>query len=102
MAIEPIASRLTSAATTKSPVKTGNETNATTVKPEPNNDRIEITANSGQIKRALDSAASLPVVDNERVASIKQALAEGTYAIDPERIAQKISQFELLSSEDSP
>lgn len=102
MAIEPIASRLPSTATTKSPVKPGNETGATAVKTEPNNDSIEITANSGQIKRALDSAASLPVVDNERVASIKQALAEGTYAIDPERIAQKISQFELLSTEDSP
>ncbi len=102
MAIEPIASRIPNAATTKSPAKPGIETGAATVKSESNNDRIEITANSGQIKRALDTAANLPVVDNERVASIKQALAEGTYAIDPERIAQKISQFELLSTEDSP
>ncbi|MBU2571962.1 MAG: flagellar biosynthesis anti-sigma factor FlgM [Gammaproteobacteria bacterium] len=102
MAIEPIASRIPNAATTKSPAKPGIETGAAKVQSEPNNDRIEITANSGQIKRALDTAANLPVVDNERVASIKQALAEGTYAIDPERIAQKISQFELLSTEDSP
>ncbi|CCE22680.1 flagellar biosynthesis anti-sigma factor FlgM [Methylotuvimicrobium alcaliphilum] len=102
MAIDPIASRIPSATTTKSPAKPGIETGAAKVQAKPNNDRIEITANSGQIKRALDTAASLPVVDNERVASIKQALAEGTYAIDPERIAQKISQFELLSTEDSP
>ena len=102
MAIEPIASRIPNAATTKSQVKPGIETGTVTVKSESNNDRIEITANSGQIKRALDTAANLPVVDNERVAAIKQALAEGTYAIDPERIAQKISQFELLSTEDSP
>lgn len=102
MAIEPIASRIPSAAATKSPVKSGIDVGAATIKSEPNNDSIEITANSNQIKRALDSAASLPVVDNERVAAIKQALAEGTYTIDPERIAQKISQFELLSTEDSP
>ncbi|MGD7035709.1 flagellar biosynthesis anti-sigma factor FlgM [Methylotuvimicrobium buryatense] len=102
MAIEPIASRIPSTAATKSPVKPGIDAGAAMIKSEPNNDSIEITANSSQIKRALDSAASLPVVDNERVASIKQALAEGTYTIDPERIAQKISQFELMSTEDSP
>lgn len=93
MAIEPIANRMSGAANTNQPVKTANATGVTTIKSKSTDDRIEITANSDQIKKALDSAVNLPEINDERVASIKQALAEGSYSIDPERIAQKISQF---------
>lgn len=103
MAIDPIASRLQNTPATKSPVKSGNESNAKSIKSEFGGDRIEITANSDQIKKALESAGETPVIDRARVEAIKQALANGAYVIDPERIAQKMSQFaDLLTPEDSP
>ena len=38
--------------------------------------------------------ASLPVVDTQRVDAVKKALADGTYRIKPERIADKMLGFE--------
>lgn len=102
MAIDPIASRLQNTPATKSPVKSGNDGNTNSIKPRFSDDRVEITVNPGQIKKALESAGETPAIDRTRVEAIKQALTNGTYVIDPERIAQKMSQFEdLLTPEDS-
>lgn len=45
----------------------------------------------GQMQRAM---ASTPSFNQERVATIKKALAEGQYKVDPERLAQKLHSFE--------
>lgn len=40
------------------------------------------------------AAADIPVVDAQRVALIRKALLEGTYKVDPERIASNLIKFE--------
>lgn len=42
---------------------------------------------SSQLQEIAASVSSAPVVDAKRVAEIKQAIAEGRFKIDPERIA---------------
>jgi negative regulator of flagellin synthesis FlgM len=37
---------------------------------------------------------STPVVDSERVAALKEALASGTYEIDDQRIADRLLKLE--------
>lgn len=43
--------------------------------------------------------ASLPEVDQKKVAEIKQAIAEGRYKIDPEKLAANIASFEAELSD---
>ena len=49
------------------------------------------------MNRLEENLAQLPDVDVERVANLKQAIAEGRFEIDPERIAQNmLNQDDLL------
>lgn len=41
-------------------------------------------------------ATSFPVDNTDRIMAIKRAIANGTYRIDPRRIAEKILSFEFL------
>lgn len=43
--------------------------------------------NSPQLQAQLQAVAVLPVVDTERVAALRKAIAEGSYRLDPQRIA---------------
>ena len=59
-------------------------------------DRLSLTDIAAQIQslvRALDRA---PVVDLARVSSVRESLANGTYQIDPFRIADKLIAFERM------
>lgn len=60
------------------------------------NDSIAITAMAQGIKKAFESSSSVAVVDADRVAAVKQALADGSYQINAERIAEKMIQYEKL------
>ena len=62
------------------------------------NDSIAITAMAQGIKKAFESSSSVSVavVDADRVAAVKQALADGSYQINAERIAEKMIQYEKL------
>lgn len=52
-----------------------------------------------QIMETATSLANHSAVDNERIEQIKQAIREGTYRIDPERIADKLIALERTLSE---
>ena len=65
-------------------------------------DTISLSDNAVQLGK-LDNAAvaiSAPVVDTQRVEQIKQAIQNGSYEVNAEKIADKLSQFEsILKSE---
>lgn len=57
-------------------------------------DSVVITAQAQQLQGTQTKMASLPEVDQKKVAEIKQAIAEGRYKIDPEKLAANIASFE--------
>ncbi len=57
-------------------------------------DTISLTDTAARMRSLENTVASMPVVDSQRVAEIKQAIVEGTYEINPERIAEKMLDME--------
>lgn len=96
MAIQPIntGTAVNTAPNAKSASKTTLEAKLQPVNLAADEDTVNITGKAQDIKRAMDSIASTPVVDEKRVATLKAAIAAGQYAIDPDRIAQKMLQQE--------
>ena len=102
MAIDPVTNRTQSSTTAKASLKS--ETNASkaqTTGKAPVKDSIKITDNAARISKALQTASDLPEVDEERVANIKQALADGTYEVNGEKIADKMTGFDSLFQSNS-
>jgi len=58
-------------------------------------DSIVITAIAQGIKKSFESS-SVTVVDAGRVASVKKALADGSYQVNAEKIAEKMLRYEKL------
>lgn len=57
-------------------------------------DTLSLTG-AGTLMQKLDAAiAAAPAVDMERVNRIQQAIENGTYEIDPARVAEKMLAFE--------
>lgn len=57
-------------------------------------DTLSLT-DTGALLQKLDAAiAATPVVDMARVHRIQQAIENGTYEIDPARVAEKLLAFE--------
>lgn len=57
-------------------------------------DSVSVTDKASRLLALEDTLASLPVVDHEKVAAIKQAIADGSYQVNSERIAAKLIAFE--------
>jgi len=66
------------------------------IKSAERNDSVAITAMAQGIKKAFESSSSGSIVDVDRVAAVKKALADGSYQINAERIAEKMIQYEKL------
>lgn len=63
-------------------------------------DTVSLSDNAVQLGKLENSPVPAPVVDAQRVEQVKQAIKEGSYDIDPEKIADKLMQFEsILKSE---
>ena len=102
MTIESLTGRthipLTIKTTQKDEIDSGKKAS---IKSAEKNDSIEITATAQGIKKAFESSSSVTIVDADRVAAVKKALADGSYQINAERIAEKMIQYEKLMPQDS-
>ncbi len=58
-------------------------------------DRISLTGEARQLRELEAQLASLPVVDSQRVEAVRSAVEHGTFAIHPNRIADKLMSLEM-------
>ena len=102
MTIESITGRmhtpLTIKTTQKDEIDSGKKAS---IKSAERNDSIEITAMAQGIKKAFESSSAATIVDADRVAAVTKALADGSYQINAERIAEKMVQYEKLMPQDN-
>jgi negative regulator of flagellin synthesis FlgM len=59
-------------------------------------DTVSIFDNAIQLRKPGNTVDTAPVVDMQRVKQIKQAINDGTYVVDAEKVADKLMQFESL------
>jgi negative regulator of flagellin synthesis FlgM len=62
-------------------------------------DTVSLTDTAARLKGLEKTIAALPVVDTHRVEHIKKALANGSYAIDDKKVAEKFNDFEQSLSD---
>ena len=55
---------------------------------------VQLSAQAQQLQNLTGNMRQLPDVDNERVNRLKQAIADGSYQVDNQRLASKLVNFE--------
>jgi negative regulator of flagellin synthesis FlgM len=63
-------------------------------------DSVRITDTASHLVTAEQGLSDVPVINPDRVAKASDSLAAGTYKVSPERIANKLLQFEQLLPEE--
>jgi negative regulator of flagellin synthesis FlgM len=58
-------------------------------------DIVELTGNAKLLAQAEESLAAIPAIDEARVAEVRQAILDGDYAIDAEKIAAALLRTDL-------
>ena len=62
--------------------------------PSSTQDTVSLTQTASQLQQLENTIADLPVVDTQRVESIRQSIASGSFEIDSARVADKLLNFE--------
>lgn len=57
-------------------------------------DTVELTDQANRLRKLEESLASLPATDSGRVEAVRQAIAEGRFEVNAERIADGLLDFE--------
>ena len=57
-------------------------------------DHVTLTTSARSLQKLSEAVAQAPVVNADKVASVKQAVNGGSYRVDSGRVADKILQFE--------
>ncbi|AJE14763.1 flagellar biosynthesis anti-sigma factor FlgM [Stutzerimonas balearica] len=55
---------------------------------------VQLSPEAQRLQQATEQLSQQPVVDQARVERIRQAISDGTYEIDPKRLAAKLTAFE--------
>jgi negative regulator of flagellin synthesis FlgM len=57
-------------------------------------DTVQLSPEAQRLQQAADKLNEQPAVDQERVAKLRQAIADGSYQVDSQRVAAKLLAFE--------
>jgi negative regulator of flagellin synthesis FlgM len=57
-------------------------------------DRVSLTGEARQLQVLENQLASQPVVDSQRVQAVRSAVEDGTFSVNPERIAGEMMSLE--------
>jgi negative regulator of flagellin synthesis FlgM len=57
-------------------------------------DHVTLTTSARSLQKLSEAIAQAPVVNADKVASVKQAVNGGTYQVDSGRVTDKLLQFE--------
>lgn len=61
-------------------------------------DKVTLTDTAAKLQKLEKDLSKLPVVDQERVNSLRKAIASGDYKVDPVKTAEKFVRFESALS----
>ena len=63
-------------------------------------DTVSLSDNAVQLGKVDNVAVAAPVVDTKRVEAMKQAISDGSYEVNTEKVADKLMQFESILTSD--
>jgi len=69
---------------------------------ETDGDKLSLTAAATRLRDLTSGLNQLPAVDRKRVDAVRNSLAEGSFRINPERIADKLMEVEQLLGKAAP
>ncbi|MES9850703.1 MAG: flagellar biosynthesis anti-sigma factor FlgM [Candidatus Thiodiazotropha sp. L084R] len=58
-------------------------------------DRVDLTGDASKLQELEGRIADMPIVDAQKVEAVQQALATGSFTIDPQTAADKMLAMEL-------
>ena len=59
-------------------------------------DTVSLSDNAVQLGKLNSSVTSPPVMDTQRIEALKQAISNGSYEVDPVKVADKLMEFESM------
>lgn len=60
----------------------------------PNADKVSLTDTAARLKALEHQLSQQPEIDDQRVSDVQKAVSSGDYKVDPQRVADKMMNFE--------